>query len=218
MRLILSSWYLRPGQRLPVSRQVGSRGRVGIVLNALDQFDATRERDLPREIYALERLGYVGEQLDLRDYFEDRFRLRVRLRDFDLVWVVGGNSFVLARAMTQSGFVDAVRNRLDDHTFAYGGYSAGSCVAGPDLRGIDLVDDPSVVPDGYDVEIEPRCLDLVPFRIVPHWRSDHPESERVELAADYLTAEGLSHRCLRDGQALVVDGDIVTLHELDRPG
>jgi dipeptidase E len=216
MRLILSSWYLRPGQRPPLLRRDGRRGRVGIVLNALDQFGATRDRDLPREIYTLERFGYVGEELDLRDYFEDRFRLRVRLRDFDLVWVLGGNSFVLARAMTQSGFVDAVRHRLDDETFAYGGYSAGSCVAGPDLQGIDLVDDPSVVPEGYSPEIEPRCLDLVPFRIVPHWRSDHPESERVELAAEYLAAEGLSHRCLRDGQALAVDGDIVTLHELGR--
>jgi len=217
MRLILSSWYLRSGQRPPpLLRPNGGSGRAGIVLNALDEFDGTRERDLPREQYTLERLGYVAEELDLRNFFEDRFRLRVRLRELDLVWALGGNSFVLARAMTQSGFVDALHHRLDDESFAYGGYSAGACVAGPDLQGIDLVDDASAVPPGYSAAIEPRCLDLIPFRIVPHWRSDHPESERVELAADHLAAEGLSYRCLRDGQALLVDGDTVTLADLDR--
>jgi dipeptidase E len=215
MRLILSSWYLRTGQQPPLLRPVDGSGRAGIVLNALDEFGDSRNRDLAREMYTLERLGYVGEELDLRDYFQDRFRLRVRLRDFDLVWALGGNSFVLARAMTQSGFVDAVRDRLADETFAYGGYSAGSCVAGPDLAGIDLVDDPAAVPEGYDPDIEPRNLDLVPFRIVPHWRSRHPESERVELAADHLAAKGLSYRCLRDGQALLVDGDSETLVDLD---
>ena len=95
-------------------------------------------------------------------------------------------------------------------------HSAGACVAGPDLQGIDLVDDASAVPPGYSAAIEPRCLDLIPFRIVPHWRSEHPESELVESAAVHLDAEGLSHRCLRDGQALVVDGDTVTLLELNR--
>lgn len=216
MRLILSSWYLRPGQRPPPLRPVGGSGRAGIVLNALDQFGDSRDRDLAREMYTLERLGYAVQELDLRDFFEDRFRLRVRLRDFDLVWALGGNSFVLARAMTQSGFVDAVRYRLDDESFAYGGYSAGACVAGPDLQGIDLVDDASMVPAGYSAAVEPRCLDLIPFRIVPHWRSEHPESELVESAAVHLDAEGLSHRCLRDGQALVVDGETVTLLELNR--
>lgn len=216
MRLILSSWYLRPGQRLPQLSPVGGTGRAGIVLNALDQFGDSRDRDLAREMYTLERLGYAVQELDLRDFFEDRFRLRVRLRDFDLVWALGGNSFVLARAMTQSGFVDAVRHRLADESFAYGGYSAGACVAGPDLQGIDLVDDASMVPPGYSAAVEPRCLDLIPFRIVPHWRSEHPESELVESAAVHLDAEGLSHRCLRDGQALVVDGDTVTLLELNR--
>jgi dipeptidase E len=216
MRLILSSWYLRPGQRPPQLRPVGGSGRAGIVLNALDQFGDSRDRDLAREMYTLERLGYAVQELDLREFFEDRFRLRVRLRDFDLVWALGGNSFVLARAMTQSGFVDAVRHRLDDESFAYGGYSAGACVAGPDLQGIDLVDDASMVPPGYSAAVEPRCLDLIPFRIVPHWRSEHPESELVESAAVHLDAEGLSHRCLRDGQALVVDGDTVTLVELNR--
>lgn len=216
MRLLLSSWYLRPGQHVPLLGPADVAGRAGIVLNALDEFGATRDRHLAREAQSLENFGYSCEELDLRDYFSDSSGLRSRLEEFDLVWVLGGNSFVLARAMTLTGFADAVRTGLRDEEFVYGGYSAGACVAGPDLRGIDLVDDPSSLPSGYSSAMEPRCLELVPFRIVPHWRSDHPESELVERAADFMAAEGLTFRRLCDGQALAVVDDDVTLCDLDK--
>lgn len=214
MRLFLSSWYLRPRHRPAFLRPAAGSGRAGIVLNALDEHDATRDRDLDREAGALADLGYSCEELDLREYFTTPNELTDRLRGLDLVWAIGGNSFVLARAMVQSGFAAAVRDRLSDPKFVYGGYSAGSCVAGPDLEGIHLVDDPEVLPSGYSAEVEAACLKLVPFRIVPHWRSDHPESDRVEHAATYLSNVDLGYRCLRDGQALAVDGDTVTLVDL----
>ena len=86
----------------------------------------------------------------------------------------------------------------------YGGYSAGSCVAAPDLKGIHLVDDPGTIPDGYLEDVVPQTLRLVPWRIVPHWPSDHPESADAEKAADYLRQSGMDFKVLRDGEALVV--------------
>lgn len=217
MRLVLSSWYLRPGQRPSALRPMAGRGRAGIVLNALDQFGAARVRDLDRESRTLADLGYISTELDLREYFAAPSRLSDRLADVDLVWAVGGNAFVLARAMAQSGFAAAVRDRLADSTFVYGGYSAGSCVAGPDLAGIELVDDPEVMPDGYRPQTKAAGLGLVPDRILPHWRSDHPESEAIERAAASLSKAGEEYRCLRDGQALVVDGSSMSLCDLDEP-
>ncbi|GAB2685033.1 hypothetical protein GCM10027271_54410 [Saccharopolyspora gloriosae] len=128
----------------------------------------------------------------------------------DLVWVVGGNAFVLARAMTQAGFRDALAAQFPRREFTYGGYSAGACVAGPDLRGIDLMDDPAVLPDGYSSTAAPECLGLVPYRIVPHWRSGHPESDSAENAAAHLAEHGSAHRCLRDGEA-------VNVHDITGP-
>ncbi|WP_192583423.1 Type 1 glutamine amidotransferase-like domain-containing protein [Streptomyces albicerus] len=184
---------------LPSTRETG---RAGIVLNALDEHGSSRGRDLGREIRTLETFGYSCDELDLRDYFSDPDELPRRLADLDLVWALGGNAFVLARAMTQSGFAHAVKAQLHRPEFVYGGYSAGACVAGPDLRGIDLIDDPTVLPEGYAAHTEPACLGLVPYRIVPHWRSEHRETKGADRAAAYLAEHGLSHRCLRDGEAV----------------
>jgi dipeptidase E len=93
---------------------------------------------------------------------------------------------------------------MSDGRLVYGGYSAGSCVAAPDLEGIHLIDDPETIPDGYLEDVTPRTLHLVPWRIVPHWRSDHPESADAEKAVEHLRQSGLDFRTLRDGEALIV--------------
>jgi dipeptidase E len=95
-----------------------------------------------------------------------------------------------------------VKAQLHRPEFVYGRYSAGACVAGPDLQGVDLIDDPAIVPDGYPPLTEPTCLGVVPFRIVPHWRSAHRDARGADQAAAYLTEHGLAHRCLRDGEAV----------------
>jgi dipeptidase E len=215
MRLFLSSWYLRPGQRPGALRPADGTGRAGVVLNALDEFGSTRDHNIDRERRPLEDLGYSCEELDLRRYFDEPAALLDRMDAIDLVWAVGGNSFVLARAMVASGFVDAVRTRLADPTFVYGGYSAGACLAGPDLAGIDLVDRPTVIPDGYPRRAEPRGMGLVPFRILPHWRSDHPESAAIDRVEADLSAKGLEYRCLHDGEAFIVTDDAVDVCRLD---
>ena len=204
MRLLLSSWFLTSGSRPSALPSTLRNGRAGIVLNALDQYGDSRSRDYARENDTFETFGYHCEELDLRDYFSAPTELSKRLADLDLVWALGGNAFVLARAMTQAGFRDALQAQLHRPEFTYGGYSAGACVAGPDLQGIDLMDDPTVLPEGYPSAAEPECLRLVPYRIVPHWRSEHQETERAELAASHLAANGLPYRCLRDGEAVNV--------------
>jgi dipeptidase E len=213
VRLLLSSWFVRPGPRPGVlPPPSGTPRRAGIVLNALDGYGSTRDRDLGREIHTWEGLGYRCEELDLREYFAAPAALAARLSELDLVWVLGGNAFVLARAMTGAAFRDGVREQLRRPEFVYGGYSAGACVAGPDLQGIDLIDDPTVLPEAYPPSMVPRCLRLVDFRIVPHWRSEHGDAPGAELAVAQLAAHGMAHRALRDGQAVSVhDGRVETV-------
>ncbi len=126
------------------------------------------------------------------------------LERFDLVWVLGGNAFVLARAMTASGFGEALVSAMD-RGLVYAGYSAGACVAGPDLRGIHLMDPADDLPPGYDGTMPAHSLGLVPFRIVPHWRSDHPETARADAAVGWLAQHSLEYRALRDGEVVLVD-------------
>ena len=185
MRLYLSS--LGFGSDASFLRRPAKDGRALVVCNAMDEHgDVGRHQGLDSTIKELRALGYDADELDLREYFiapegdaelesaPDHDALRKRFDGVHLVWVVGGNTFVLARAMRQARFSRAIARALRDGSLTYGGFSAGACVAGPDLQGIRLMDDPDVLPDGYDPSVEPEALGLVPFRIVPHWQSSEP--------------------------------------------
>ena len=205
--LYLSSYRLGSDPAAIVATQVDAR--AGLVFNAHDGYPS-RLRTWDDECADITALGYACEELDLRDYWAappgDLTKTLARL---ELVWVVGGNTFVLAKAMTLAGFGVALVDARQLGNLSYGGYSAGSCVVGPDLVGIDLMDEPDLVPDGYPADAEAAGLALVPFRIVPHVDSDHEESGLAAVALAHLERTGLAFRPLRDGQALVVrDGAV----------
>lgn len=190
--------------------------RAAVILNALDQFGDSRTRDLRREVDFWADWGYAASQLDLREWFAaPPGALADHLAGIHAVWALGGNAFVLARAMVTSGFVLAVREQRHRADFLYGGFSAGACVAGPDLAGIQLMDDPDILPPGY-VPVPPETLALQPLRIVPHWRSAHPEAATAEQAVRYLAEQGLPHVALTDGQALCSDGTRTWVEDLRR--
>jgi dipeptidase E len=204
--LYLSSFRLGRN-RVALRDLVGRPGRAALVFNACDVYGDSRLRNLERETEDIASLGFECEELDLRSYFADFEGLCNRLDTYDLIWVVGGNSFVLARAMTKSRFGEAASKPLDDGRLVYAGYSAGICVTAPDLEGIRLMDEPDALPDGYPKDVQAATLGWVPWRIVPHWRSQHPEAPLAELAVEHLLDNGLPFRTLRDGQAIVVEGD-----------
>jgi dipeptidase E len=206
MRLYLSSYRIgdRAGSLLAL---LGDGRHAAIIENALDNISPAA-RDLYRaEAYdpvsELSSLGIAGTRLDLRDHFGDPEGLRARLSGFDLVWVTGGNAFVLRRAMKQSGFDDVIVDMLDNDHIVYGGFSAGAVVAAPSLEGIHLMDDPDEAPAGYDRETIWDGLGLIDHAIVPHYRSPHPESASAERAVKHLCSRGLRYRTLRDGEVIV---------------
>jgi len=146
VKLYLSSFRLGR-DRGALRDLVGRTGRAALVFNACDVYGDGRLRTLERETEDITNLGFDCEELDLRSYFADFEGLCNRLDTYELIWVVGGNSFVLARAMTKSRFGQAASGPLDEERLVYAGYSAGICVAAPDLEGIGLMDDPDSLPD-----------------------------------------------------------------------
>jgi len=109
--------------------------------------------------------------------------------------------------MDACGFDQVAGGLVVSGQLVYADYSAGICVVTPDFEGIHLIDDADVVPPDYPAGAEPRALGWVPWRVVPHWSSDHPEANAASQAVEYLLQAELPFRTLRDGHAIVVDGD-----------
>ncbi len=202
MRLYLSS-FKQGNSTKELLELVPAGALVGISANALDnQKDEIRRQVFDRESEALSALGYQIEEFDLKTFFPGtKNELEPKLSRYSLLWLSGGNAFVLRLAMRLSGFEKTIRNLLSKDQLVYGGYSAGSVVAGKSLRGIDLVDKIDDFPQNYpSKEICWDGLGLVPYSIVPHYKSNHPESPAIDNVVKYLEEKRLPYKALRDGE------------------
>lgn len=211
MRLYLSSHRLGDRAGSLLAMLGGTPGaRAAVIANGLDGASQMARDIYLNEVFnpleALRALGISAEMLDLRAYFGDEPGLSKRLRTFDLVWVMGGNSFILRRAMKQSRFDRVIGDMLADDLLIYGGDGAGAALAGPNLRGFELVDDPWELPESYSESLVWPGLRLIPFTIVPHFRSNHPDSAAAEKLVNYLRARRLPYRALSDGEVVVATG------------
>jgi len=130
MRLYLSSHRIGDSAGALLGLLGSSRGaRAAIIANGFDGCSAAA-RDIYRsEVFdpqaILASLGVAAESLDLRAYFGDGSGLRRRLAQFDLVWVMSGNAFVLRRAMKQSRFDQIIEDMLASDAIIYAGDGAG---------------------------------------------------------------------------------------------
>ena len=85
--------------------------------------------------------------------------------------------------------------------------SLAPCVLAPSLRGLDLCDDANVVPRTYGDPVLWDGLGILDYVFVPHFDSPgHPETQAIGVVAAHYRAHEVPHRTLRDGQALVVNG------------
>jgi dipeptidase E len=207
MKLYLSSYFLGDHPE-ELAKLVGPNKKIGIIMNAADNYgDEKRPTYLASEVEKMKAIGLTAEELDLRDYFNDNEALKNKLGNYGLVWVMGGNSFVLRRAMRKSGFDRAIKDLVINETLVYGGFSAGSCVAAQTLKGIELVDDPMQVPEGYDKEIIWEGLGFVDFSIAPHYKSDHLESAMIDKVVAYFKKNNMPFNAISDGQVIVVSDE-----------
>jgi dipeptidase E len=203
MRLYLSSFDLgdRPEELVGLT---GLARRAAIILNALDNRPEGRAVWLKEQTDKLVGLGFSVVELDLRSYFGASDQLKGFLSDIDLVWINGGNAFVLRRAMKQSGFDILIKSAVARDEIVYAGFSAAAVIAFDSLKGLELTDDPEDVPSGYDANIVWEGLGFVPFALAVHFKSEHSESESVDREIAFYEATGIPYRTLRDGEALII--------------
>jgi dipeptidase E len=212
MRLYLSSY--RTAQDMQRLLDLAGRsGRAVVISNAVDLVPAAERQAYARKVHdpvaELQQAGLTASHLDLRDYFGKAEALERDLAQVGLVWAVGGNAFLLRRAMRQSGLDAILPRRLAADSLVYGGWSAGACVAGATLRGLHLMDDPQALAPGYDPDVVWEGMGLIDFAIVPHFASAHPEAAAASQAAAYLADKAIAYRTLCDGEAILRQGERV---------
>ena len=197
MRLYLSSF--RVGsypQRL--LQLLGDGRRTALIPNAIDGVpEQIRRGELARDAGELEALGLDVTLVDVR-----AANAVHQLAGYDLVWVRGGNTFVLRRVLADSGADRALLTLLDADALVYGGYSAGGCVLAPDIGYARSVDDINAAADPITTG-----LGLLDRPFVAHTASPgHSETEACDALSADLTRRGVDHWALSDGDVLVVDG------------
>ena len=172
---------------------------VALLPNAKDYYASRAQNYKIREIVRYQNeLGLFNiDVVDLRNYRDSAF-LYKKLREYDLVWAVGGNTFCLRQEMKRSGFDEVIRELLSNGV-VYGGDSAGAVVAGTSLRGIESVDIPE-----FTEEVIQSGLELVPHVLLPHADNDYfadtsNETRRVNQGQDIIQ--------INDNQAVIFEGE-----------
>ena len=185
-----------------------ARGPAAVIANSCDGYPTDRrDAGVDYEISSLAAIGIEARELDLREFFGQADQLKAELDALRLVWVRGGNTFVLRHAMAASGADALLVELLRQDALVYAGYSAGVCVLAPSMRGLEGVDEPELVRTTYRAEPIWEGLGLLDHLVLPHYDSPgHFETEAIGKIVEQFRAEGRPHETLRDGQAIVIDG------------
>lgn len=145
-----------------------------------------------RDRQAMIKVGFQVEDVDIEG--KSKTELQYLLKDKDVVYVQGGNTFYLLKCIKESGFDDVVKKLIKRGTI-YIGVSAGSYIACPTIE--------MALWDHQDVNIvglkDLTALNLIPFLLLVHYEPKHKSAlEKAVLNAHWPV------RILKNNQALLV--------------
>ena len=203
MRFYLSSHKLG-NETEKLKNLIPSGKKIGLIPNAIDYVEIEERRVRTEQSKNdLRNIGIEVEILDLQEYFDKKEELKKKIKELGGIWVRGGNTFVLRKAMALSGLDNILKN-MKRRDFLYGGYSAGGCVLSPKLDHLQNVDKPYDIPY-KDKEVIWEGLGLIDFAFLPHYKSDHPESKHVDEDVEYCKKNKISFKALRDGEVIIIE-------------
>lgn len=188
---------------------VGDNRRALVITNARDFLsEEERKNRINEKLELFRQNGFIAQELDLRSYFgslPEKLEKYVDNYDPGLIYCLGGDMFLLATALNVSGIDEIIRRRVKSGNSVYGGSSAGSTVASPDIE-IYERDELQVetIPGYYGIEAITSGLGLIDNYIIPHVgvekfakRTKFYKSQLQKIHADYIT--------LSDGDVYIVD-------------
>ncbi len=170
--------------------------RVAHIITAsnpeVDKTYMNKDRELMREAH------FNIKDIDIEN--KNKAQLMQELKDMDIIYVQGGNTFYLLKQIRMTGF-DKVVKKLIKKGVIYIGVSAGSIVTGKTIETAKWLGDENTV----NLK-NLKGLKLVPFNIFVHYKQDYDEIIRKEQKKSWHKLKILS-----DTQALLVLNREVTL-------
>lgn len=132
---------------------------------------------------------------------------RKAVMDTEVVFIGGGNTFRLLKALYDFDLLEVIRDRVADG-MPYIGSSAGSNVAGPTIK--TTKDMPIVQPPSF------AALGLVPFQISPHYLDPDPNSTHMgetqeERILQFLEENDTPVAGLREGAIVRIENGATIL-------
>lgn len=136
--------------------------------------------------------GFKIEEVDIEGKSEPL--LREILSKFDVIFVEGGNTFYLLKAVKESGF-DKVVKELIQKGIVYVGVSAGTIISGPSIETSTWLGNDSNIVGLKDL----TAMNLVDFNFVVHY-----EQKQENLISNKIAQSKYPLKTLTDKQAVVV--------------
>jgi dipeptidase E len=189
-------------QMLPAGSKIGHINNSRDFTGADPQIAEKYQRE---EMEELNGQGFHAEPLDLKHYFGNPELLKAKLATLNGLWVSGGFTFVLRQAMRLSGFDVLFSDLLQRTDFLYAGYSAGICVLCDSLKYIQNVDRPNDFPYPEHRETIWEGLGVFNYGLLPHYDSDHFESEAIGEEIKACIDSKWLFKALRDGEVIIID-------------
>lgn len=149
-----------------------------------------------RSFQGLGRLETINTELMTQREIEDVLRRAV------LVYVPGGNTFLLNHRLHLSGVMPFLRKKLQSG-LPFVGFSAGTILCGPNVltaNDMNTVETPHF-----------KALNLLPFNFFTHYTDGYGQSEHDAWLTDYHFFHDNPIIMLSDGAYIKVDGKKTTL-------
>ncbi|GHV05580.1 putative peptidase Lmo0363 [Campylobacterota bacterium] len=151
---------------------------------------------------ALEKLGLVVDELELTTTAPDL--IAAKLRQSDLIYITGGNTFFLLQELRRCGADKIIAEQIAAGK-PYIGESAGAMVVAPDIDYAKGYDDCTKAPDLSDY----AALGIVDFYPCPHY-TEQPFKKAVEKIIAKYEAQ-LALKPITNSQAILVSGSDVSV-------
>ena len=176
--------------------------KIFIIPNALDAKDEGKiQENLKDDIKLLEEIGFCVSIIDLKLYFGKYNKLREELSKYNACCVMGGNVFVLRKAVELSGFDIFLKDKKSSDNYLYIGYSAGSCVLSDNLEYLKTIDKPITLYNQTKMNYE--GIGFVDYLFIPHYKSNYHKVHLIEDLVNKCKNEHIKYKAIKDGEVII---------------